>query len=555
MAHSRTTPPVRWGLLGLIVLVSVAGGAAASTFLIPRVSEWLKRPPARAPEKSGKPPSHELVRVNGKLAYPPTLRLSEEAALSLGIDPKIRGTIVEVQKALRPLPLPPLEGTLAYENDNLFPVRPRFSGEVVEMRMVRKSSQEVRFEIEAELKKRRKQPGSPSDTDTDKLPKVDPMRPLAFGDWVKKGTLLAVVWSKDAGTSKAALIDALIDLRRDKQKLMDFKKLGPGIIPRANILEAQRTVQKDLSQVNAAERTLRVAKVSDKEIAELKHEAATIEDEQRDPRKETEWARVEVRAPHDGVIVEKSTNVGDWADPVNGNPMFRIADLDILAVWVHPYEEYLPVFQKLLARNEAQRQQAESEQANEDGKSPAAGKGPRKDEPAADSDSGELRWRIRLAAEPNGEPLEGPVLRVAPSLDPSNRTLLVTGRILNTDRRLLVGQYITATIEVKPAEGLVEIPTTALNEEGGQSVVFVQSKERPLDFTVRRVQVAQRFKERVFVRAEPDPRARVVPPPAPGRLAGPWPVEGLHEGERVVTQGVPMLTVALRDLLAREETH
>jgi membrane fusion protein, heavy metal efflux system len=570
MAQTRATPPVRWGLLGLIVLIALAGGAAASTFLLPRVSEWLKRAPGKTPDRSEKPASHELVRVQGKPVYPPALRLSEEAALALGIDPKDGKTVVAAEKATRPLPLPPLEGTLAYENDNLFPVRPRFAGEVAEIQLVDKSPQELRLEEELLLKKRLKRPGSSSSGETEKLPRIEPKRPLAFGDWVRgpyrdargrlrPGQLLAVVWSKDLGDKKAALIDALIDLRRDRQKLESLKKIwGGGAVPRASVEEAKRTVQKDLNLVNAAERILRMWKLSDGEIEELKQEAATIEEKKRDPKKETRWARVEVRAPHDGVIVEKNFNLDDWVDPVNGNPMFRVADLDTLAVWVHPYEEYLPVFQRLIDANEAQRKRAQRKQAaSEDGddeKGGAGQKGGRDDDARGDNSLPELRWKIRLASEPSAEPLEGPVLRVAPSLDPNNRTLLVMGRVLNTDRRLLVGQYVTATIEVKPKEGLVEIPTAALNEEGGQSLVFVQSPQNPLDFSVRRVQVAQRFKDRVFVRSAPDPRFRAQPPAAPGRLAGPWPVQGLRPGERVVTQGVPMLTVALRDLLAREET-
>jgi cobalt-zinc-cadmium efflux system membrane fusion protein len=513
MTQSRAHPSIRWGLMGLVAVIALAGGAAASTFLLPRVNEWLKGPPGKPAEKVEKPPSHELVRKDGKPVYPPALRLSEEAAASLGIGPK---QIYLVRKAEQPRPLPPLEGNLAYDTENLFPVRPRFSGELAEFTLVPKTPQELSFELE----QRRKGPPS-SDS---KPPPLDPNRPIGFGDFVKKGDLLAVVWSKDLGEKKAALIDALIDLRRDQDRLVRLRKLYmQGYLSESNYYEALRTVEKEINQVNAAERTLRMWKLSDKEIQEVKDEAGKIAGTKRDPKKEKDWARVEVRAPHDGVVVEKNTNLGDWVDPVNGNPIVRIADLSVLAVWVHPFEEYLPVFQKLLS----------ADAARGTGKVPV------------------LRWKIRLQAEPQAEPLEGPVLKIAPSLDPTQRTLLVMGRVGNPGGRLLVGQFVTATVEVKPPPGLVEIPTSALNEDEGQSLVFVQTG--PLEFQVRRVQVAERFRDRVFVRAAPDPRAEVRPRPRPG-LSGPWPVEGLRPGERVVTQGVPMLTFALRDLIAREDT-
>ena len=247
--------------------------------------------------------------------------------------------------------------------------------------------------------------------------------------------------------------------------------------------------------VNAAERTLRIWKLEDKEIDALKHEAASIKETARDAKQEKDWARVEVRAPRAGTIVEKNTNIGDWVDPSRDPPIFRIADLAELQIWVHPPEEYLPILQKLMDK----------------------------------SNPIKLTWKIKLQADPKAPLLEGPITRIAPSVDPNQHTLLVIGQIDNPERKLLVGQFITATIFVHPEPNLVEIPTTALNEENGESYVFVQPDPAKREYALRSVAVAHRFKDVIYVRDE-----------------------SLKAGERVITQGVSLLTKALRDLVAKE---
>jgi cobalt-zinc-cadmium efflux system membrane fusion protein len=196
--------------------------------------------------------------------------------------------------------------------------------------------------------------------------------------------------------------------------------------------------------------------------------------------------------------------------------MFRVADLSVLAAWVHPLEEYLPVLSRLAERH----------------------------------DPRGLYWQLRLQAEAGHAPLAGPILRIAPSVDPTQRTLLVMGQVANPQGRLLAGQAITATIFVRPAPGLVEVATAALNEERGQSIVFVQPDPNKLEFVQRRVAVAARFVDVVLVRSKLTPEdERLSQAGAENRLQA---IRPLQPGERVVTQGVPMLTFALRDLLAKE---
>ncbi len=488
-------------LIGAVVLI-VGGVIAFATLGMDTITSWFHKGEGKDATAKENKPAAELVRnEKGVPVSPPTVRLTPRVANSLGIKDQ---TIVQVIAPKNLRALPPQMGHLAYDNDRLFAVQSRFAGEVSEI-------------MEAPPDQRGSMPLHPSA----KLPKSqeilippkDGPRWFTVGDRVKKGDLLAIVWSKDLGDKKAALIDAIIDLRRDTDKLKDFEKLYyEGAISAFTYFEAQRTVRKDLSLRNAAERTLRIWKLDDKEIDAIKKEAETIQEDKRDPKKEKDWARVEVRALNDGVIVEKNTHLGGLVDPSNyATPMFRTADLSKLQVWLKPAEEYLPVLQEFMKK------------------------------PAATP----LNWDIFLQADPK-KPLTGSLLRIAPSLQYDEHMPLLVGLVDNPGAKLLIGQFVTATIYVPLEDDLVEIPTTALNEEKGQSVVFVQPDPAKLEFTMRPVSVAHRFKDVVYVRSKLKEKAGPVTP-------GTLPVQPLLPGERVITESIIELTKALRDLRAKEE--
>ena len=126
------------------------------------------------------------------------LRLTEEALAGLHVNP------VPAKPAVAPRALPPQVGRLNYDNDRLFIIRSRFAGEVAEL---------MQF-------------------DNDYVPgKGTPKRPLRYGDEVKQGDLLAVVWSQALGQAKAALIDAVSNLRlSQEQHDRQYELLQKGVI-------------------------------------------------------------------------------------------------------------------------------------------------------------------------------------------------------------------------------------------------------------------------------------------------------------------------------------
>jgi hypothetical protein len=495
-------PQGRWWkllLLGVGLALLAGAGVAAG----PYVMAWLHAPAETKDDPAADTGSVRLIHDSqGR----PGLQVSPEAAEALRIKTE------PARKVTRDKPLPAQLGQVAYDIDHLYPVRSIANGKVIEI-------------------------AGPTGASARSLPN---QRPFGFGDQVKRGQLLAVVRSPDLAEKKGAYVDSLLDLSVDKERLARLE--GPyerGAIPETTYRDAIAKVQKDVTAMARAKRILELSQLKPEEIKALEDEAETIKERFRELAKQAatdakkvwdleqvdRWARVEVRAPADGTIVEKNTNVGDIADPGKDPPLFRIADLRTMGVWINPPEEYLPVLQKLLQEHP----------------------------------EGEVRLEMRLQSDPAAHPIEGLLLRFAPGIDPLQRTPLLIGRITNPQgRKLLVGQLLMVTIFVPQETDLVQIPMKALNEVHGQSLVFVQERAflggRPR-FTVRRVAVVNRFADSVQVRSrlrltkeEREQMEREV-------RRGLRPVEPLEPGEWVVTGGVVELTDGLDDLLAKAKAR
>lgn len=366
---------------------------------------------------------------------PDTLRLSPETMTALAVQttPACRPT--------RPRTLE-LTGSLGIDTNRLARVHTRFAGEVVEigMQTIRDADGQTAY------------------------------RPLDLGDRVHPGQLLAVIWSKDLGEKKSELVDALSRLRLDQATLERMQE-HRAALPERSIQEAAQKVEADQISVERARRTLRSWRLTDAEIRQVEQEAERLRTR---PGRSTadldpDWARVEVRAPFAGTLLERNVAPGDIVDP--SADLFKIADLSQLRVWAHAYEEDLPLLHAL-------------------------------PQP--------IRWKVRLAADASAEPFAGAVERIGDLVDPNDHTARVLGRVDNSDGRLHAGQFITASIELPPPAAEVEVPTAALIEDGRSSVVFVQPDPALAEFTRRAVQVTRRQRDVVSVRGSLRLGERVV---------------------------------------------
>src|SRR5208337_2531609 len=136
-------------------------------------------------------------------------------------------------------------------------------------------------------------------------------------------------------------------------------------------------------------------------------------------------------------------------------------------------------------------------------------------------------------------------------IDPNQHTAVIKGYVDNPEKRIRGGQYVTASVNIPPPDDVVEIPTDALVDDGMQSVVFVQPDASIQRFTMRGVQVTQRFDRAVFVRSTPIPKEEQLT--AKEAEEGLLPKEPLRPGERVLLAGSVELKAALQDLESRPE--
>ncbi|HEX4149173.1 MAG TPA: efflux RND transporter periplasmic adaptor subunit [Pirellulales bacterium] len=394
----------RLGLFALVIIVGVG------------VFAVMRRPPTTAHASE---PKVEVINTVLVDSQPDTLRVQGQVIEWLGIKTAL------AQTAPPPAPLK-LEGSLFLDPNRLTHVHTRFAGEVVEIGKVS---------------------GFPDDPEDRAMP-VE--RPVRFGDRVTQSQLLCVLWSKDLGEKKSELVDSLSRLFLDQETQRRLEELWKnGAVPERSLREAERNVESDMIAVSRAERTLRSWRLTTTDIEAIRAEAVRIHHNkgQWDDDVRNQWARVEVRAAIDGVVVEKNVTVGDVVD--TALDLFKIADLSRLDVLAHAYEEDLPLLEDLPPH--------------------------------------ERHWHIHLKSDPEGKPLSGSFNQIGNIIDPNQHTALVMGWVNNLNGRLRVGQFVTAEIDLPSNSNEVAIPVGALIDEDALTYVFVQPDPHERVFTRRRV--------------------------------------------------------------------
>ncbi len=191
----------------------------------------------------------EWLKKKDSVANDPGLKLTDVMIKSLDL------TTAEVVPA-QVRPLPAQIGTLNYDNETMFLIKCRFNGELQSVMKVKDKvyTQEPPYEKLIE-------------------------RPLKFGDKVKQGDVLAVFWSVALGTAKAAFVDGISAVRLSQDTLdRQMRLIRDGAISEGTVKYAERQLQGDNNNLLAAERSLRMWKMTDDEIEALRKEAYDILD-------------------------------------------------------------------------------------------------------------------------------------------------------------------------------------------------------------------------------------------------------------------------------------
>jgi cobalt-zinc-cadmium efflux system membrane fusion protein len=435
-----------------------------------------------------------LVEVSGKpnTFVPNTLKVPDEVKRALGIrngGGTDRIAVAQVPTRSRPLVLP---GSTMLDPTRLMRIRARFApAEVVQ------------------LGERRDEALSAREGKT-------VMRELRSGDRVKKGDVLGVFFSVDVGSKKNDLIDSLVQEKLDQQiydkSLAAFKT---GALPEINLLNARRNLEGDRNNILRALNTLRLWNIPEDDIAKLYRQAEEIinNKDRRSLSKEerwervNRWARVELKAPDDGVIVERNVTRHEIVQDPNTN-LFQVARVDRLVVVANAPEDDLPTLLKL--------------------------------------GSHERFWTVKTTSGADTEGTRGPIDEISYLIDPNQHTAVVKGHIDNPGGRLRGGQFISATIQLPPPGDVVEIPINAVVDDGKQTVVFVQPDPDKPEYTLRRVSVSHRFGKVAFVKTMLTARQQELTVEA--KEEGLLPRRPLKVGERVLLSGVLELKKALEDL-------
>jgi cobalt-zinc-cadmium efflux system membrane fusion protein len=363
-------------------------------------------------------------------------------------------------------------------------------------------------------------------------------RELRPGDRVKRGDFLGVFFSVDVGSRKNDLLDALVQLLLD-QKILDGIEKALHSVPEVQYWNALRAVQADRNAVNRAFNNLRTWNIPQEDIDALHVEAKRIIADKNAWRKtpagrwaagekqvkggtidmgaakDDPWGRVTLRAPFDGIVVERNVNPHEMVVDSTVN-LFQIAQVHRLLVVANAPEDELP---SLNALSHEQR-----------------------------------KWTVKTVGLAGTAEIEGPIEEIGYLIDPNQHTAVIKGYINNPKEALRAGQFISATVQIPPPKDVVELPLDAIVEDGQTCVVFVQTDPKQHHYTMRRVQITNRFERTAFVRSKPFSKAELELTPEE-KVLGIQVLQPLRPGERILKTGVGELKAALLDLESSAEAR
>lgn len=244
-----------------------------------------------------------------------------------------------------------------------------------------------------------------------------------LGDRVKAGQILARVHSHEVHDAGANLVQA---------RAMLVRKQTEAAFARTNLDRAERLLQARALSLYERDR-MRVEESSAREEvthaeAELERARGHLELLGLDEEKLDYEAPVLIRAPREGILLERLVTPGTSVNP--GDPLFTLSDLATLWVHVEVEEQQLPALRV----------------------------------------GAPLELSVAAYA---GETFPGKILRLGEQLNPQTRRLAIRGLVENRAGRLKPEMYVTAQVQSGARTRVLTIPAGALQEVDGTATVFL----------------------------------------------------------------------------------
>jgi cobalt-zinc-cadmium efflux system membrane fusion protein len=256
---------------------------------------------------------------------------------------------------------------------------------------------------------------------------------IDIGQQVKQGDVLLEIDSVELGQalSEYARNKTLAELSRknfEREKGLHARRIGS----EREMIDAQMTFEQHQTDLKTSEHKLYVLGRTQKDIAavELNNHATVA-------------STLPVRAPIDGIVIQKHAVVGELVQP--GNDIILIADLDSVWVWADIYAQDLaPLIET--------------------------------------TDKGETLVSVSVPAFPT-KTFRGVIDYVGATMDEQTRTVKVRATVENEDRLLRPGMFCEATIALDTGNEACVVPANAVLTDEAADFVFTHMKD---DYYVRR---------------------------------------------------------------------
>ncbi len=291
-----------------------------------------------------------------------------------------------------------------------------------------------------------------------------------LGKNVRAGERLALLYSQELGLTQSAFLTAQARLNVAEQAfsratfLLKEKVIGKGEFQRreGDLVSAR-------AQTKEAKNHLKLLGMTDEDIAAV-------------GRTQEIRSSIPIVAPFAGRVIHRNVRAGEVVETMQ--KLFALADLSTVWVLADVPEKDIGFVQY------------------------------------RGDDSGLVE--VQVSAYP-GQFFRGKVVYRGDVLDAATRTMRVRVEVSNSDGRLKPEMYATVRVVSKPEPDAITIPKAAVQQDHGESVVFVRVNEQ--EFGRRVVHIAEQNDKHVHV------------------------LDGLTEGEEVVVVGAYML----KSELARQQ--